>query len=87
MITQLMIRRLHMRPLRDHLIIPLMIYSLMGPWNLRVLEAYYDSETLHVRMTKLYDMRDADDELCEVLCRLWWGPAAGNTKGHTTPPI
>ncbi|KAJ5735158.1 uncharacterized protein N7483_000283 [Penicillium malachiteum] len=87
MITQIMVRRLHKKTLRDHLIIPLMFFSLTSPWHLRVVEAYYDSETLHVCMTKLYDMREANDELCEVLCRWWWGPAAGNTKEHNTPPI
>jgi hypothetical protein len=37
-----------------------MLYSVVGPQHLRVLEAYYDSENLVIRETKLYDMREYD---------------------------
>lgn len=52
----------------------------MGPRHLRVLEAYYDGESLIIRKTKLYDMKEYNATTVESLTRWWFGYAAGETK-------
>ncbi|KAJ5183356.1 hypothetical protein N7492_000972 [Penicillium capsulatum] len=68
--------------LRPHLTAPVMISSTMGPWHLRVMEAYFDGSKLVVRNTPLYDMRDyrEDEPFLHDLCRWWYGHGIGNTK-------
>lgn len=59
-----------------------MVFSTMGPWHLRILEAYFDGNKLVVRNTPLYDMRDHYDDVpfLQDLTRWWYGNAIGNTK-------
>lgn len=52
----------------------------MGPWHIRVLEAYFDGSKLIVRNTPLYDMRWKDAAALENLTRWWYGHGIGNTE-------
>lgn len=51
----------------------------MGPWHIRVLEAYFDGSKLVVRNTPLHDMRGKDAAVLENLTRWWYGHGIGNT--------
>ncbi|PWY87804.1 hypothetical protein BO94DRAFT_565698 [Aspergillus sclerotioniger CBS 115572] len=84
-IVNIMVGRLHTRHLRPHVIAPVMLYSLMGPHHLRVLEAYYNGVNLVVRKTKLYDMKEYDEKTLELLTRWWLGHAVGDTTKLITP--
>lgn len=52
----------------------------MGPWQLRVLEAYFNGTKLVVRNTPLYDMRGKDEAVLQNLTRWWYGHGIGNTE-------
>lgn len=57
-----------------------MLYSTMGPWHIRVLEAYFDGSKLIVRNSPLFDMRGKDPAVLENLTRWWYGHGIGNTE-------
>lgn len=57
-----------------------MLFSIMGPFHLRVLEAYYNGNKVVVRKTKLYDMREYNPTTLDLLHRWWLGYACGETK-------
>lgn len=59
-----------------------MLFSVMAPWHVRILEAYFDGRKLVVRNTPLYDMRNkvASEAVMENLCYWWYGNSIGNTK-------
>lgn len=57
-----------------------MLVSVMGPWHVRVLEAYFDGSKLIVRNTPLYDLRNNGDVVLQDLCRWWYGNCVGDTK-------
>ncbi|GAB1217429.1 hypothetical protein ATERTT37_006668 [Aspergillus terreus] len=57
-----------------------MLFSIMGPFHLRVLEAYYNGDKVVVRKTKLYDMRGYNPTTLDLLHRWWLGYACGETK-------
>ncbi|PWY86570.1 hypothetical protein BO94DRAFT_535734 [Aspergillus sclerotioniger CBS 115572] len=57
-----------------------MVFSITGPQHLRVLEAFFDGQNLIVRQTRLYDLREYDAEVIDLLTRWWLGFAVGETK-------
>ncbi|KAJ5585384.1 uncharacterized protein N7459_005184 [Penicillium hispanicum] len=81
-IIRIMRSRLYARKLRPHLTAPVMVFSTVGPWHLRILEAYFDGSKLVVRNTPLYDMRDhcEDEAFMQDICRWWYGSCIGNTN-------
>ncbi|PYH91583.1 hypothetical protein BO71DRAFT_486103 [Aspergillus ellipticus CBS 707.79] len=56
-ILRLMLEQLRKRRLLDHMVAPVLLFSLMGPQHARAIEAYYDGKDLILRATKLYDFR------------------------------
>lgn len=64
-----------------------MMYSFMGPQQLRVLEAYFNGKNLVVRKTKLYDMAHGNTATIDLLCRWWIGFAVGDTKPIKGAPL
>lgn len=60
----------------------ILIFSVMAPWHLRVLEAYYNGNNLVVRSTPLYDIREKmeDDDFLQNLTRWWFGDYGGETR-------
>ncbi|KAE8153053.1 hypothetical protein BDV25DRAFT_137294 [Aspergillus avenaceus] len=84
-IINIMVGRLKTKSLRPHVVAPVMVYSVMGPAHLRVLEAYYNGQHLVVRKTELYDMRDFNPALITLLTKWWLGYAVGETKTLTPP--
>ncbi|PYI21027.1 hypothetical protein BO99DRAFT_95719 [Aspergillus violaceofuscus CBS 115571] len=75
-----MINRLSFKSTLPHKVAPVMLYSLMYPQQLRVLEAYFDGQDLVVSSTKLYDMRNEDTESLKWFLQWWLGPPVGDTK-------
>ncbi|KAJ5577505.1 uncharacterized protein N7459_006469 [Penicillium hispanicum] len=65
--------------LRAHLVAPLLLFSTMGPWHIRVLEAYFNGNKLVVRNTDLIDLRDKNDTVLKNLLRWWFGAGIGDT--------
>ncbi|KAH8423130.1 uncharacterized protein LDX57_000886 [Aspergillus melleus] len=78
-IIQIMAGRLNTKSVRAHVMAPVMLYSIMGPQHLRVLEAYFTGENLVIRKTKLYDMTKYDASTLDQLTRWWLGHAGGQT--------
>ncbi|RAK99754.1 uncharacterized protein BO80DRAFT_465779 [Aspergillus ibericus CBS 121593] len=78
--VNLMVGRLHTRHLRPHVVAPVMLFSLLGPQHLRVLEAYYNGVNLVVQKTRLYDMMEYDEGLMDLLMKWWVGHAVGETE-------
>lgn len=60
----------------------------MGPWQFRVLEAYFDGNRLIVRSTPLHDMRNKrhDHGFLEKLTRWWLGDCVGETEMFRVDP-
>ncbi|RAK96359.1 uncharacterized protein BO80DRAFT_392121 [Aspergillus ibericus CBS 121593] len=85
-IIQTMVARLNTKSLRPHIVAPVMLYSLVGPQHLRVLEAYFNGKNLIIGQTKLYDMRAKDMATIDLLTRWWLGFAKGETKSITVAP-
>jgi hypothetical protein len=56
----------HGRDSANRTIIQVMVYALMGPQHLRVLEAYFDGKNLIIGQTKLYDMRQGNTITIEL---------------------
>ncbi|RAH87673.1 hypothetical protein BO86DRAFT_351692 [Aspergillus japonicus CBS 114.51] len=75
-----MINRLSFKSTLPHKVAPVILYSLMYPQQLRVLEAYFDGQNLVVSSTKLYDMRNEDTESLKWFLQWWLGPPVGDTK-------
>ncbi|KAJ5573758.1 uncharacterized protein N7459_008185 [Penicillium hispanicum] len=79
-IIKIMRARLYAKSVRPHFTAPVLLYSTMGPWHIRVLEAYFDGSKLIVRNTPLHDMRGKDAAVLENLTRWWYGHGIGNTE-------
>ncbi|KAB8257904.1 hypothetical protein BDV32DRAFT_126626 [Aspergillus pseudonomiae] len=86
-IVKIMTARLNTKSLRPHTVAPVLLYSIMGPQQIRVLEAYFDGKNLIIRKTKLYDMKQEDMETVDLLTRWWLGFAVGETKSIKTAPL
>ncbi|KAL2821903.1 hypothetical protein BJX63DRAFT_377399 [Aspergillus granulosus] len=78
----IMHRRLKTSALRQHIIAPVLIFSVIREHCLRVIEAYHDGEQLVMRTTPLVDLREADDDLFIKLSRWCLG---GPSSKPTTP--
>ncbi|OGM39297.1 hypothetical protein ABOM_011967 [Aspergillus bombycis] len=79
-IVKIMTARLNTKSLRTHTVAPVLLYSIMGPEQIRVLEAYFNGKNLIIRKTKLYDMKQEDMATVDLLTRWWLGFAVGETK-------
>ncbi|KAB8225398.1 hypothetical protein BDV33DRAFT_198779 [Aspergillus novoparasiticus] len=86
-IGKIMTAWLNTKSLRPHTVAPVMLYSVMGPQQLRVLEAYFNGKNLIIRKTKLYDMKQEDTTTVDLLTRWWLGFAVGETKSVKTAPL
>ncbi|KAE8335339.1 hypothetical protein BDV24DRAFT_171433 [Aspergillus arachidicola] len=86
-IVKIMTARLNTKSFRPHTVAPVMLYSIMGPQQLRVLEAYFNGKNLIIRKTKLYDMKQEDTATIDLLLRWWFGFAVGETKSVKTAPL
>lgn len=64
-----------------------MLLSVVSPWNVRVLESYFDGSKLVVRKTRSYDMSKEYDWTIERLWRLWHGGCIGNTTTLPEKPM
>ncbi|PYI01199.1 hypothetical protein BO78DRAFT_464824 [Aspergillus sclerotiicarbonarius CBS 121057] len=82
-IIKTMVARLNTKSLRPHLMAPVMLYSIMGPQHLRVLEAHFNGKNLIIGQTRLYDMRQENMATIDLLTRWWLGFAKGETKSVT----
>lgn len=56
-----------------------MVYSIMGPELLCVVEAYYNGQSLIVRKSRLYGMREYNPGQFDLITRWWFGYASGET--------
>ncbi|GLA90878.1 hypothetical protein AtubIFM57143_000485 [Aspergillus tubingensis] len=82
-ITDIMAARLRTRSLRSHIIAPMLVISIMGPRQARVLEADFDGEMLNIRAFKLYDFSCKNTDSAQLIARYWLGGACGQTTMET----
>ncbi|GES63202.1 dienelactone hydrolase family protein [Aspergillus terreus] len=81
-ILQVMRGRLHTKYRRSHIVAPVMLFSIMGPFHVRVLEAYYNGDKVVVRKTKLYDLREYNPTTLDLLHRWWLAIPPVVAKGY-----
>ncbi|EGE77889.2 hypothetical protein BDDG_00826 [Blastomyces dermatitidis ATCC 18188] len=62
----------------SHMISPVLLISLMG-FKARVLEVYFEDETLVVRPTKLYDFTHGNDAAFKTFTQWYHGKPIGDT--------
>ncbi|KAL4958566.1 hypothetical protein BDW69DRAFT_179564 [Aspergillus filifer] len=68
-ILGIMMERLQLESLRKHLIIPVMLFSFMGPRHGRILLAYSDGRQLIIRKSPLYQFTSRDEGSMELFAR------------------
>ncbi|KAL4941083.1 hypothetical protein BDV06DRAFT_223439 [Aspergillus oleicola] len=68
-ILGIMMERLRMESLGKHLIIPVMLFSFMGPRHGRILLAYFDGQQLVIRKSPLYQFTSRDEGSMELFAR------------------
>ncbi|KKK24735.1 hypothetical protein ARAM_007177 [Aspergillus rambellii] len=68
-ITDIMATRLKTKSLRQHIVAPMLVVSLMGPRHCRVLEADFDGKFLNIRASKLYDFTQKNTDTVQLLTR------------------
>ncbi|KAL4781983.1 hypothetical protein BJX76DRAFT_333893 [Aspergillus varians] len=78
-ITRIMHGRLRLKSLRPNVTAPVLLISAFGPHHLRVLESYHDGKELVVRATRLYDMRQRDEQLITTLAQWILGYASAES--------
>ncbi|RAL00862.1 uncharacterized protein BO80DRAFT_407256 [Aspergillus ibericus CBS 121593] len=66
--------------LLEHTIIPVLLFSFMGPQHARIIEAYFDGSSLVMRPTQLFDLRNKDQALIKSFGQWWLGGLTGQTK-------
>ncbi|KAK2762121.1 hypothetical protein FQN54_001128 [Arachnomyces sp. PD_36] len=72
-IIRLMYGRLKTKSLRPHVVIPVLLFSVVGMHHIRVLEGYFAHGKLTIRVTKLYDLEEQNHELLIQFARWWLG--------------
>ncbi|KAJ6187773.1 hypothetical protein N7519_002681 [Penicillium mononematosum] len=82
-ITDIMAARLKTKSLRQHIVAPMLVWSLMGPRHARVLEADFDGKFLNIRASKLYDFTRKNTDTVQLMTRYWLGDACGQTLMET----
>ncbi|KAE8349304.1 hypothetical protein BDV28DRAFT_141513 [Aspergillus coremiiformis] len=80
LITRLMGQRQVMRVAFDHKVIPILVLSLMGRHQIRILQAHLDGETLVVMKSKIFDLRTRDDEVFDLLAQWYLSEPVGTTQ-------
>ncbi|KAI9043624.1 uncharacterized protein KD926_003394 [Aspergillus affinis] len=72
----------HLRRARfiDHMVVPIMAFSFMGPQHARIIEAYMEGHTVVVRPTKLYDLRNKDAVAFKKFTRWYFGKPRAPTE-------
>lgn len=52
----------------------------MGPQHARVIEAYFDGRSLVMRPSRLYDLRERNEEALKTMGQWFFGDPIGKTK-------
>ncbi|KAJ5577956.1 uncharacterized protein N7459_006920 [Penicillium hispanicum] len=78
-ILRLMLGQLRKRRLLEHMMAPVLLFSLMGPQHARAIEAYYDGKNLILRTTKLYDFRTKNVQGLKDFAEWYRGNPIGDT--------
>ncbi|KAE8153591.1 hypothetical protein BDV25DRAFT_149140 [Aspergillus avenaceus] len=72
-ILRLMIAHLRRGRFIDHMVSPIMAFSLVGPQHARVIETYMEGHNVVVRRTKLYDLRTKDAAAFKTFAQWYFG--------------
>ncbi|KAE8406284.1 hypothetical protein BDV37DRAFT_62097 [Aspergillus pseudonomiae] len=72
-ILRLMLAHLRRARFIDHMVVPVMAFSFMGPQHARVIEAYMEGHTVVVRPTRLYDLRTKDTAAFKTFAQWYFG--------------
>ncbi|KAE8321349.1 hypothetical protein BDV39DRAFT_185972 [Aspergillus sergii] len=67
LITRLMWQRRIRSMTLDHDINPILVFSVMGPQHVRILQAHFDGSALIILKSKLFDLRNRNDEATDLL--------------------
>ncbi|KAE8349395.1 hypothetical protein BDV28DRAFT_141316 [Aspergillus coremiiformis] len=78
-ITDIMYGRLNTKALRPHIVAPVLLISLMGPRQARVLEADFDGTILTIRASQRYDFTEKNTNAARLVTQYWFGDACGQT--------
>ncbi|KAG5303824.1 hypothetical protein I7I50_10708 [Histoplasma capsulatum G186AR] len=78
-ILRLMFGQMKQRRFIQHMISPVLVFSLMGIQRARVIESYFDGENLILRSTGLYDFREKDVKGLKDFAGWWIGNPIGDT--------
>ncbi|RAH58105.1 hypothetical protein BO85DRAFT_487913 [Aspergillus piperis CBS 112811] len=57
---------------------PVLLYSFMGPQHARLIEAYFDGNSLIMRPTRLFDLRKMDADVIRTLGQWFSGLTIGD---------
>ncbi|KAE8147975.1 hypothetical protein BDV25DRAFT_159179 [Aspergillus avenaceus] len=68
------------RRLFEHMTVPVLLFSFMGPQHARIVEAYFDGEWLVMRPTRLFDLRDKNETLIKCFGQWYFGEPIGETR-------
>ncbi|PYH34572.1 uncharacterized protein BO87DRAFT_458926 [Aspergillus neoniger CBS 115656] len=71
----------HMKSVRfvEQLTAPVLLFSFMGPQHARLIEAYFDGNSLIMRPTRLFDLRKMDADVIRTMGQWFFGMATGET--------
>ncbi|RHZ64518.1 hypothetical protein CDV55_107152 [Aspergillus turcosus] len=77
-----MLTRLDMKEWKQHIVIPVMLFSFMSNIQGRILQGYFDGREVVIRKTKLYDFfpREEMDASTEVFLQWMASTPCGDTK-------
>ncbi|KAE8406801.1 hypothetical protein BDV37DRAFT_242029 [Aspergillus pseudonomiae] len=64
----------------EHMTAPVLLFSFMGPQQVRLVEAYFNGSSVVVRPSRLFDLRTKNEAVLKELGQWFFGPPIGNTK-------
>ncbi|KAE8309965.1 hypothetical protein BDV41DRAFT_566890 [Aspergillus transmontanensis] len=79
LILRLMFTQLRKRRFLNHMVAPVLLFSIVGPQHARIIEAIFDGSNLVLRTTKLFDLRYKNMQGLNDFAEYFLGPPIGDT--------
>ncbi|KAK2762226.1 hypothetical protein FQN54_001236 [Arachnomyces sp. PD_36] len=79
-LIQLIIATTNMRRWAEHTVFPVLLVSILGKQQIRIIEGHFDGTNIIVRYSKLYDFREEKSAPVKFLLRWFLCTPTGNTK-------